>query len=141
MRQIAMEAPLLLSAFPSLLQGTPKILVGGQAECLFKWSQGREKVFHSHNSDGGWLRPSPALCWTHAQASPLILLFEQPYTCTWIKAGWGILSPKYQVEQSVAFPKGWLEKPHLSCSPIEACAGSEGVKSRAICSSILLLKC
>lgn len=69
-QQIAMEAPLLFSAFLSLLQGTLKILVGGQAECLFMWSQGREKVFHSHDSDGGWLKPSPALCWTHTQASP-----------------------------------------------------------------------
>ena len=52
MQQTVMDALLLFIAFPSLLQGTPKILVRGHAEeeCLPRAVTGREKVFCSHAS-------------------------------------------------------------------------------------------
>lgn len=107
MLQTAMETPRPFIAFPSLLRGTPKILVGGQAEeeCLPRAVTGREKVLCSHISGlqpvggGDWRRAfsghvaDPLLCFFH-------LLFEPPCTCAWIwiKAGWCIPTPKYQVE-------------------------------------------
>lgn len=107
MPQTAMEAPQLFIAFPSLLRGTPKILVGGQAEeeCLPRAVPGREKVFCSLISGlqpvggGDWPRAFSG----HAADPPLWffhLLLEQPCTCIWIwiKAGWCIPTLKYQVE-------------------------------------------
>lgn len=86
-----MEAPLLFIAFPSLLQGAPKILVGGRAEaqCLPArgWARGRSSALVSPMAVGAALRPRM----DHNR-----LVYPDPKR-------W---------KSSVAFHQGWLGKPY-----------------------------
>lgn len=104
-------------------------------------SPGGRRWFAAH----GWMGLAQSLSCAVPGASTTVpsvfwLLFEQPYTAHGSSQA-GVSSPQNSGwNGSAAVPKGWLGKPHPDCSPLKACAGSEGVKSTAICSYILLLK-
>lgn len=119
-QQTVMEALLLFIAFPSLLQGAPKILVGGHGEeqCLLREVSGREKVFCSHASglqpSGGWGLAQSLSSARHV-ADPLLwcLCCSSSPTTTYGSGQAGASWPQnVRRNSSVAFHKGWREEPY-----------------------------
>lgn len=119
-QQTAMEALLLFVAFPSLLQGAPKILVGGHGEeqCLPREVPGREKVFCSHASglqpSTGW-GPAQSLSSARHVADPPLWCLCCSSSPTTTYGSDRLVHPDPKTSGgivSVAFHKGWREEPY-----------------------------
>lgn len=146
MQQPATEAAPLFTALASPLQGTAKVWVGGCAENTCPSAHREPEAALQPSGDGAG--PGPLLCSAGMQPSiPAGFPHCWPSSPTPTygphthRDRLGYPDPKTPAGIVVwLFSKADWKSPILYHSPYQACAGSERVKSTAICSYISLLK-